>query len=107
MDTNTVKTKEDWWVLLDLYWNELSPLIIDTLDLNSYQNFFQRKNSRVRKLNITKDNLLRFKEEKNPEINEFLLLTVVNIDKNNISNLELVEVLNILLDSFEKVYSRY
>jgi len=77
-------SKEDWWTLLDLYWDEkILKLISNVLGLNSYKNFFQRKTGYSKEI-FTLENLIKYKQDRNKKIIDFLLLTFANLDKQHI-----------------------
>jgi len=103
IDTNVIETKEDWWLFLDLYWDRMLNIINDALKLNSYSNFFQRKMKRYKF--VTKESLIKLKEERNPDIIDVLILTMANLNKEYYDN-EILEAFDILIDTYNKVMEK-
>jgi len=104
IDTNVIETKEDWWLFLDLHWDRMVKIINNTLELDSYNNFFQRKMKRYNKF-VTKESLIKLKEERNPDIINILILTIASLNKEYHDN-EILEVFDILIDTYDKVIAK-
>ncbi len=104
IDTNVIETKEDWWLFLDLHWDRMIKIINNTLELDSYNNFFQRKMKRYNKF-VTKESLIKLKEERNPDIINILILTIASLNKEYHDN-EILEVFDILIDTYDKVIAK-
>jgi len=87
------KNKNDWWELVDVHWEELRHNIDDLLELNTYQNFFNRKTRNSSQLN----KLEVYKEERDPKIKYFFKHSEIEMTyRREVNSKEMVKLIEIL-----------